>query len=50
MKIPPSIVRISINQFISDNVCIDAMSVKINRRMMENSSTNIQLLEKTVQE
>ncbi|XP_015599647.1 general transcription and DNA repair factor IIH helicase subunit XPD [Cephus cinctus] len=33
-----------------DNVCIDAMSVKINRRIMEKSSANIQLLEKTVAE
>ncbi|XP_067209048.1 general transcription and DNA repair factor IIH helicase subunit XPD [Linepithema humile] len=31
-----------------DNVCIDSMSVKINRRLMEKSSANIQLLEKTV--
>ncbi|KMQ96493.1 tfiih basal transcription factor complex helicase xpd subunit [Lasius niger] len=33
-----------------DNVCIDSMSVKINRKLMERSSTNIQLLEKTVAE
>ncbi|KAI4482559.1 hypothetical protein M0804_008412 [Polistes exclamans] len=33
-----------------DNVCIDSMSVKINRRLMERSSANIQLLEKTVAE
>ncbi|XP_076175841.1 general transcription and DNA repair factor IIH helicase subunit XPD isoform X2 [Ptiloglossa arizonensis] len=33
-----------------DNVCIDSMSVKINRRLLEKSSANIQLLEKTVAE
>ncbi|XP_015171586.1 PREDICTED: TFIIH basal transcription factor complex helicase XPD subunit [Polistes dominula] len=33
-----------------DNVCIDSMSVKINRRLMERSSANIQILEKTVAE
>ncbi|XP_003700951.2 general transcription and DNA repair factor IIH helicase subunit XPD [Megachile rotundata] len=33
-----------------DNVCIDSMSVKINRRILEKSSANIQLLEKTVAE
>ncbi|XP_015429022.1 PREDICTED: TFIIH basal transcription factor complex helicase XPD subunit [Dufourea novaeangliae] len=33
-----------------DNVCIDSMSVKINRRTLEKSSANIQLLEKTVAE
>ncbi|XP_031835490.1 general transcription and DNA repair factor IIH helicase subunit XPD isoform X1 [Nomia melanderi] len=33
-----------------DNVCIDSMSVKINRRLLERSSGNIQLLEKTVAE
>ncbi|XP_017758663.1 PREDICTED: TFIIH basal transcription factor complex helicase XPD subunit [Eufriesea mexicana] len=33
-----------------DNVCIDSMSVKINRRTLEKSSGNIQLLEKTVAE
>ncbi|XP_043282259.1 general transcription and DNA repair factor IIH helicase subunit XPD [Venturia canescens] len=33
-----------------DNVCIDSMSVKVNRRLMEKSSANIQLLEKTVAE
>ncbi|XP_017879364.1 general transcription and DNA repair factor IIH helicase subunit XPD isoform X2 [Ceratina calcarata] len=33
-----------------DNVCIDSMSVKINRRMLEKSSANIQFLEKTVAE
>ncbi|XP_012277537.1 TFIIH basal transcription factor complex helicase XPD subunit isoform X2 [Orussus abietinus] len=33
-----------------DNVCIDSMSVKINRRTMEKSCANIQLLEKTVAE
>ncbi|XP_071862455.1 general transcription and DNA repair factor IIH helicase subunit XPD [Bombus fervidus] len=33
-----------------DNVCIDSMSVKINRRTLEKSSANIQLLEKTVTE
>ncbi|XP_014471542.1 PREDICTED: TFIIH basal transcription factor complex helicase XPD subunit [Dinoponera quadriceps] len=31
-----------------DNVCIDSMSVKINRKLMERSTNNIQLLEKTV--
>lgn len=36
--------------FILDNVCIDSMSVKINRRTLEKSSANIQLLEKTVAE
>ncbi|XP_053973267.1 general transcription and DNA repair factor IIH helicase subunit XPD [Hylaeus volcanicus] len=33
-----------------DNVCIDSMSVKINRRLLEKGSANIQLLEKTVAE
>ena len=33
-----------------DNVCIDSMSVKINRRILEKSSANIQFLEKTVAE
>ena len=33
-----------------DNVCIDSMSVKINRRTLEKSCDNIQLLEKTVAE
>lgn len=33
-----------------DNVCIDAMSVKINRRTMEKCTTNIALLEKNVAE
>ncbi|CAL7936539.1 unnamed protein product [Xylocopa violacea] len=33
-----------------DNVCIDSMSVKINRRTLEKSSANLQLLEKTVAE
>ncbi|XP_066589764.1 general transcription and DNA repair factor IIH helicase subunit XPD isoform X1 [Prorops nasuta] len=33
-----------------DNVCIDSMSVKLNRRLMEKSSTNILLLEKTIAE
>ncbi|KAL3275707.1 hypothetical protein HHI36_020456 [Cryptolaemus montrouzieri] len=33
-----------------DNVCIDSMSVKINRRIIEKSTANLQLLEKTVAE
>ncbi|XP_034940132.1 general transcription and DNA repair factor IIH helicase subunit XPD [Chelonus insularis] len=33
-----------------DNVCIDSMSVKINRRIMDKCTANIQLLEKTVAE
>ncbi|KAF7993114.1 hypothetical protein HCN44_005895 [Aphidius gifuensis] len=33
-----------------DNVCIDSMSVKINRRTMDKCSNNISLLEKTVAE
>ncbi|EFN86899.1 TFIIH basal transcription factor complex helicase subunit [Harpegnathos saltator] len=33
-----------------DNVCIDSMSVKINKKLMERSTNNIQLLEKTVAE
>ncbi|XP_015121739.1 general transcription and DNA repair factor IIH helicase subunit XPD isoform X2 [Diachasma alloeum] len=33
-----------------DNVCIDSMSVKINRRTMDKCTANIQLLEKTVAE
>ncbi|XP_063223266.1 general transcription and DNA repair factor IIH helicase subunit XPD [Bacillus rossius redtenbacheri] len=33
-----------------DNVCIDSMSVKINRRTIEKSSANLQVLEKTVSE
>lgn len=33
-----------------DNVCIDSMSVKINRRIIEKSSANITLLEKTIAE
>ncbi|KAK9687690.1 Helicase C-terminal domain [Popillia japonica] len=31
-----------------DNVCIDSMSVKINRRIIEKSSANIQVLERTI--
>ncbi|KAI4472011.1 dna repair dead helicase rad3/xp-d subfamily member [Holotrichia oblita] len=33
-----------------DNVCIDSMSVKINRRIIEKSSANIQVLERTIGE
>lgn len=33
-----------------DNVCIDSMSVKINRRIIDRSTANIQLLEQTVNE
>ncbi|XP_046676843.1 general transcription and DNA repair factor IIH helicase subunit XPD-like [Homalodisca vitripennis] len=33
-----------------DNVCIDSMSVKINRRIMDKAAANIQVLEKTVNE
>lgn len=33
-----------------DNVCIDSMSVKINKRIIEKSTANVQLLEKTVTE
>lgn len=33
-----------------DNVCIDSFSIKLNRKVLEKSSANIQLLEKTVQE
>ncbi|XP_018324462.1 general transcription and DNA repair factor IIH helicase subunit XPD isoform X2 [Agrilus planipennis] len=33
-----------------DNVCIDSMSVKINRRIIEGSTANLGLLEKTVAE
>lgn len=33
-----------------DNVCIDSMSVKINRRTMEKCSAKIQILEKAVSE
>ncbi|KAJ4436082.1 hypothetical protein ANN_18709 [Periplaneta americana] len=33
-----------------DNVCIDSMSVKINRRIIDKSTANIQLLERTVNE
>lgn len=33
-----------------DNVCIDSMSVKINKRIIEKSSSNISLLERTVAE
>lgn len=33
-----------------DNVCIDSMSVKINRRIIEKSTANISLLERTVAE
>ncbi|CAG7833873.1 unnamed protein product [Allacma fusca] len=31
-----------------DNVCIDSMSVKINRRILDKCSNNIQVLEKTI--
>lgn len=31
-----------------DNVCIDSMSVKINRRIIDRATANIQVLEKTV--
>lgn len=33
-----------------DNVCIDSMSVKINRRIIDRSTANIHLLEQTVNE
>lgn len=33
-----------------DNVCIDSMSVKINKRIIEKSTANIQVLEKTIAE
>lgn len=33
-----------------DNVCIDSMSVKINRRIIERSANSLQVLEKAVQE
>lgn len=33
-----------------DNVCIDAMSVKIQKRTIEKAAANIQILEKTVAE
>lgn len=33
-----------------DNVCIDSMSVKVNRRIIEKATANIQLLERTVAE
>lgn len=36
--------------FPLDNVCIDSMSVKINRRIIERSTASIQTLEKIVQE
>jgi DNA excision repair protein ERCC-2 len=36
--------------FVADNVCIDSMSVKINRRIIDRSTANIQLLEQTVNE
>jgi len=36
--------------YILDNVCIDSMSVKINRKLMDRSSANIQVLEKTIAE
>lgn len=33
-----------------DNVCIDSMSVKINKKIIEKSAANITLLEKTIAE
>ncbi|KAK7865179.1 hypothetical protein R5R35_012039 [Gryllus longicercus] len=33
-----------------DNVCIDSMSVKINRRIIEKSTANLQFLERTITE
>lgn len=33
-----------------DNVCIDSMSVKINRKVIEKSTSNLQILEKTIAE
>lgn len=33
-----------------DNVCIDSMSVKINKRIIEKSAANITVLEKTIAE
>ncbi|OXA59642.1 general transcription and DNA repair factor IIH helicase subunit XPD [Folsomia candida] len=33
-----------------DNVCIDSMSVKINRRILDKCSTNLSTLEKTIEE
>lgn len=36
--------------FTSDNVCIDSMSVKINRRILDKCTNNLQTLEKIVEE
>lgn len=33
-----------------DNVCIDSMSVKVNKRVIDKATSNIQLLERTVAE
>lgn len=33
-----------------DNVCIDSMSVKVNKKIIEKSSANIAVLEKTISE
>lgn len=33
-----------------DNVCVDSMSIKINKRIIEKSTANIQLLERTITE
>lgn len=33
-----------------DNVCVDSMSVKINRRLIEKSTTGVHTLEKYVAE
>lgn len=33
-----------------DNVCIDSMSVRINRRTIERSTASIQVLEKSIAE
>ncbi|XP_067007170.2 general transcription and DNA repair factor IIH helicase subunit XPD [Anabrus simplex] len=33
-----------------DNVCIDSMSVKINRRVIDKSTSNLQVLERTISE
>ena len=33
-----------------DNVCIDSMSVKINKRLLDKATHSIQILEKTISE
>lgn len=39
-----------LNFVVSDNVCIESMSVRINKRTIDGSSENIDTLEQTIKE